>query len=773
MNLTGSKTEILIVEDSPTQAEKLKYILEEKGFSVFAAKNGIEALDILGKSSPKIIVSDVLMPEMDGYELCKRIRSDKNSQEIPIILLTSLSDPKDVIKGLESGANNFIVKPYDERYLLSRIDYLLANLEIRKNAKASMGINVFFAGENYFITAERLQILDLLLSTYENAYHQNLELIKARNELKELNEQLEEKVEERTSALREEIEEKKRAEVALHASEAELRDNYLTQSAINMVLSESLGDMPLEEILHTALNMILSITGPSFGAIGSIHLLGDNPDVLEMKAWQDLPLPLVQLCAHVPFGTCLCGKAAQSRKIEFADRLDERHEICCEGMPSHGHYAVPILYGNKTLGVLTIHLKEGHVRNQKEVDLLSNVANTLAGIITRRQVESEKKKLYLQLLQAQKMEAVGQLAGGIAHDFNNILTAIIGYAFMLKKKITGDVLLGTYADYILSLSDKAANLTQSLLAFSRKQVLNPTPINLNEVIGVVEKLLFRIIGEDIRLRTLLSENDVIVLADHVQIEQVLMNLATNARDAMPGGGLLSIGTETVDIDAEFINEHGFGKEGTYALISVADTGTGMNKETKEKIFEPFFTTKEVGKGTGLGLAMVYGIVKQHDGYINVYSEPGIGTTVRIYLPVILGKADAETIKPEVIQPLATGTETILLAEDEDAVRAFTRKLFEESGYKVIEAIDGEDAIGKFKLHKDKIQLVMLDVIMPNKNGREVYKAIKKIAPDIKILFTSGYPAEHINGMIAKGTPFIIKPLSPTKLLQKVREVLDA
>jgi diguanylate cyclase (GGDEF)-like protein len=215
VNVGNNKTEILIVEDSPTQAEKLRHIIEEEGFQVSVANNGKEALDILGKSKPNIIISDVLMPEMDGYELCKRVRSDKKYQEIPIILLTSLSDPKDVIKGLESGANNFIVKPYDERYLISRIDYLLANLEIRKNSKASMGISIFFAGENYFITAERLQILDLLLSTYENAYHQNLELIKARNELRELNEQLEEKVQERTSELRKEIEERKRIEKRL------------------------------------------------------------------------------------------------------------------------------------------------------------------------------------------------------------------------------------------------------------------------------------------------------------------------------------------------------------------------------------------------------------------------------------------------------------------------------------------------------------------------------------------------------------------------------
>ena len=249
-----------------------------------------------------------------------------------------------------------------------------------------------------------------------------------------------------------------------------------------------------------------------------------------------------------------------------------------------------------------------------------------------------------------------------------------------------------------------------------------------------------------------------------------MNLATNARDAMPGGGLLTITTEPVEIDHEFINEHGFGKEGKYAVMSVTDTGTGMDKETKEKIFEPFFTTKEVGKGTGLGLAMVYGIIRQHEGHINVYSEPGKGTAFRIYLPLTKEKTDEEI--PEEIRTAERGTETILLAEDEAEVRVFVKRLLEDHGYKAIEAIDGQDAIDRFYMHKDKIQFLLLDVIMPKKNGREVYEEIKKIKPGVKVLFTSGYPADHINGIIEKGTGFILKPISPIKLLIKIREILD-
>ena len=567
------------------------------------------------------------------------------------------------------------------------------------------------------------------------------------------------------------ITERKKAEEALRLSEAELHDNYFAQSAINMILNESLGDRPLKEILQKALNMILSIPWIALESIGSISLVEDEADVLVMKVQSNLDEPSKKLCARVPFGKCLCGKAAQSQKIEFADHIEERHETCYKGIQPHGQYSVPILFSGKTLGVLNVYLKEGHIRDKREEEFLLAIADTLAGIIVRKKVEEEKEKLHAQLLQAQKMEAVGQLAGGIAHDFNNILTAMIGYGHLLKMKLKKEDPLRSYADHILSLSDKAANLTKSLLAFSRKQIINPKPADLNEIIIRIDHLLSRIIGEDIRLQTTLSEKALIVMADPGQIEQVLMNLATNVKDAMPKGGLLTIKTETADIDHEYIREHGFGKEGKYALISFTDTGIGMDRETREKIFEPFFTTKEVGKGTGLGLAMVYGIIKQHEGYINVYSEPGIGTTFRIYLPLI--QAEAEEIRPEVIHPVEKGTETVLLAEDETAVREFTKELLEESGYTVIEAIDGQDAIKKFKVYKNEIQFVLLDVIMPNKNGKEAYDEIRQIKPDIKVLFMSGHPADiiHKHGIIEKEFAYIEKPASPTKLLIKIREVL--
>ncbi|MEW6067253.1 MAG: ATP-binding protein [Nitrospirota bacterium] len=385
---------------------------------------------------------------------------------------------------------------------------------------------------------------------------------------------------------------------------------------------------------------------------------------------------------------------------------------------------------------------------------------------------TERKKLEAQLLQAQKMEAMGTLAGGIAHDFNNILTAIISYGNILLMKMKRDEPLRNYIERILNSSEKATSLVQSLLAFSRKQITILKPLDVNAVIKNIESLLSRIIGEDITLRISLAVGDLTAMADSSQMEQILMNLATNARDAMPEGGIFEIGTEVVEINREFTIAHGFGSPGKYALISVSDTGTGIDEKTKEKIFDPFFTTKEVGKGTGLGLAIVYGIIKQHNGYINCYSEQGRGTTFKIYLPLI--KSKMEKKEDASVSFFKGGEETILVAEDDVEVRNTVTELLKEYGYKVIEAVDGKDAIDKFNDNRDKIQMLLLDVIMPKKNGKEVYEAIKKIKPDIKVIFMSGYVADiiHKKGIIEDGLDFILKPFSPSTVLTKVREVLD-
>ncbi len=386
---------------------------------------------------------------------------------------------------------------------------------------------------------------------------------------------------------------------------------------------------------------------------------------------------------------------------------------------------------------------------------------------------TERKKLEDQLRQSQKIEAVGQLAGGVAHDFNNILTAIIGYGHIIKMKLPEHDPLRSYVDQILTSAERAANLTSGLLAFSRKQVIQPHPVNIDEIITRVGRLLTRLIGEDIELNMKLGCGETAILADPGQIELVLMNLATNARDAMPDGGALTITTGRVELDRDFIDTYGFGVAGSYALISATDTGVGMDQKTQDRIFEPFFTTKEVGKGTGLGMAVVYGIIKQHEGYITVYSEPGKGTTYKIYLPMT--QATIEQKRTLKTADASGGSETILVAEDDDAVRGLTVKLLTEAGYRVIEASNGEEAVRKYKEQKDAIQLLVLDVVMPRKNGKEAYDEICGIRPDIKTIFMSGYAGDVFERKHIIGERFNIirKPVSPLSLLRKVRKILDA
>jgi two-component system, cell cycle sensor histidine kinase and response regulator CckA len=384
---------------------------------------------------------------------------------------------------------------------------------------------------------------------------------------------------------------------------------------------------------------------------------------------------------------------------------------------------------------------------------------------------TERRRLESQLRHAQKMDAIGQLAGGVAHDFNNVLTAIIGYGSLLLLKMKGDDPLRTHVDQILASSERAAGLTQGLLSFSRKKDLTLRPVSLSEIAIRVEKLLHRLIGEDIELKTIVPVQDMRVMGDSGQIEQVLINLATNARDAMPGGGVLTIELDRTKLDIDFKKTYGYGKPGAYALLSVMDTGKGMDEETRERIFEPFFTTKEPGKGTGLGLSIVYGIVKQHNGYINVASTPGSGTTFSIYLP--LTTADAARPEHSSALPSDRGTETILLAEDDAEVRSLAKSVLEEFGYTVIESVDGEEAVKKFKQNRDSVHLLVLDVIMPKMSGKEAYEAIRAVHPGIKVLFTSGYAPDVVRkkGVLEQGTNFIMKPLSPLELLKKVRAAL--
>ncbi len=384
----------------------------------------------------------------------------------------------------------------------------------------------------------------------------------------------------------------------------------------------------------------------------------------------------------------------------------------------------------------------------------------------------EKARLEDQLRQSQKMESIGTLAGGIAHDFNNILTAIIGYGNIALMKMAKDEPQRLNIELMLDAADRATHLTKDLLLFSRRQAGQRKLLDVNDVIGKVGTFLKRVIGEDIEFKTVQFAGALPILGDAHQLEQVLMNLATNARDAMPKGGIFLVTTDEVTFDTDFLSIDGYGKPGTYAVITVSDTGKGMDEATSGRIFEPFYTTKEVGKGTGLGLAVVYGIIKQHDGAINVVSEPGRGTTFKIYLP--LTSILENEAKPTTEGHPIGGTETILLAEDDENVRNLTRTVLENFGYQVIIANDGQDAVNRYKDDRDKIRLLLFDIIMPKKTGTDAYDEIKAMTPGVKVLFLSGYASDMVRQrvLIDEGLPVVNKPISPTELLKQVRETLD-
>ncbi|GFO64253.1 response regulator [Geomonas paludis] len=439
---------------------------------------------------------------------------------------------------------------------------------------------------------------------------------------------------------------------------------------------------------------------------------------------EDLPGVQDSLCAH------FLGQTPFDLELRLRTRGDEYLTVRCRGQAEWDEAGEPV----RMSGAITD--------------------------MTERQLMEE------QLRQAQKMEAVGQLAGGVAHDFNNVLTVIAGYANILKMDLTSESAHYELADQIAAAAERAAQLTRGLLAFSRKQAMSPQRCDLGEIVRHVEQFLRRVIGEDIQLKTEILPEPLPVQVDLAQIEQVLVNLAANARDAMPGGGVFTIATGLRDGRG---NGDPAGKQ---AVIIVADSGEGMDEETSRRIFEPFFTTKEVGKGTGLGMAIVYGIVQQHKGNISLSSTPGQGTVFTIELPLVEGGAALQPVLAQQGVP-QTGSERILVAEDDPNVRNLVDMVLSRHGYQVILAQDGEEVVHRFQAEQDGIELVLMDIIMPRKNGIEAYAEIKKIQPRAKVLFTSGYTADFIQSRgMKEGVELIMKPVQPMELLRKVREVLE-
>jgi signal transduction histidine kinase len=445
-----------------------------------------------------------------------------------------------------------------------------------------------------------------------------------------------------------------------------------------------------------------------------------------------------------------------SRSYDFAKKMGVKSLICC-----------PIIYEEEPLGILAVD----NIRSKRP--LLQRDINLLMGIAPQIGTRIHSVMLEAQLRQTQKMEAVGSLAGGVAHDFNNILTTILGYSELIIQQLPATNRIRNMVEAIYQAGKRATGLTRQLLAFSRKQVMEMKIANLNTIVEDMGKMLGRLIGEDIVMELVTTRSIGNIMADIGQIEQILMNLVVNARDAMPCGGRLIIETDEVSLDEQYVQTHDGLRPGPYALLTVTDTGEGMTGEVRDRVFEPFFTTKEKDRGTGLGLSTVYGIVKQHNGHISIYSQPKKGTTFRIYFPIIKsGPVEERSFKQTTT--MARGTETILVVDDEPSIRGLIFDTMEPLGYKLLEASCGQEAIELFKTTSDKIDLVLSDVIMPGMNGRELIEILRQQRPEIKSVLMSGYSDNIIakHGVLDPGIVFINKPLLPLSLANTIRAVLD-
>ncbi len=437
------------------------------------------------------------------------------------------------------------------------------------------------------------------------------------------------------------------------------------------------------------------------------------------------------------------------------------------------HLGVPFIFVSGTMGEETA---VSAMRNGAQDYLMKGNLKRLVPAIQRElrdyEQTQERKRLEKHVQQLQKFEAIGRLSGGIAHDFNNMIGAVLGWAELGYEEAGPGTKLRERFKKIREQSNRAAKLTSQLLAFGRRQVLQPSKVNLNVFIQEEMNFLGKVIGENIDVRTECSPDLRVIHADPTQLQQVFMNLCLNARDAMPAGGQLTIETKNVTIDEDFCRINVHATPGRYVSFSVTDTGTGMDAVTVDHIFEPFFTTKELGRGTGLGLATVYGIVKQHHGFIFVDTEPGKGSSFRVYFPAEAGTHEPR--EPSNGEKALKGTETILLAEDHDGLRESVQEMLQSLGYRVISAFDGKKAIALFEENVKQIDLVVMDVVMPSKSGLEAYREMSAVRPEIAVIFTSGYAAEagNLSALLEKGVMFLQKPYDVSKLSQMIRNALD-
>ncbi|HPG67683.1 MAG TPA: response regulator [Candidatus Hydrogenedentes bacterium] len=733
-------TKLLVVDDNEQNRYLLQALLSGNGYEVMVAADGIEALEKARANPPDLIITDILMPGMDGYQLCRAWKRDEMLKDIPYVVYTATyTDPRDEELALNMGVQRFILKPQEPEALLEIIEEVIAEHK---------------AGR---LLPEHNEVIED--TVYFREYNQAL-IRKLEDKLVELGAA--------KASLEAEVAERMRTEEALKRSEKEL--NVRSRIAGKFLTVSD------EEVFADVLPIVLEVLDSEIGVFG---YLDENGALvvpsMTRHVWDTCNVPdkrIVFPCDS--WGDTIWAQAIQERRTlcsnEPCFRVPEGH------VPIDRVITVPIINQGQVVGLFQAANKKSDY-DEQDVRLLESIANAVAPILNARlqRDQQEKRRVFAegQLRQAQKMEAIGQLAGGVAHDFNNVLQAIMGYTTFAIDAAEPESEQYDNLVQVMKGAEHAANLTRQLLAFSRQQVLRRSDVDLGELVNGLLKMIRRVIGENIQLDFSYVQGLSAVHGDAGQLEQVVLNLCINARDAMPDGGGLTIRVENAVIDEVYRQANPWAQLGSYVVLKIMDTGIGMDSETQKRIFDPFFTTKEVGQGTGLGLATVYGIVKQHDGMVNVYSEPGRGTVFKVYLPAV------EPVDTEVGQAspaaVAGGTETILFAEDDRAIRALGIRILERAGYTVLSAVDGEEAVEAFAAHANEIDLVVLDVVMPKLGAPAAAEKIKALRSDVRLLFSSGYGASMagMRSILSAGGQLIEKPYEPRALLQKVREMLDS
>ena len=761
-----TRSRILVVEDESIVAMDIQDRLESLGYEVpTTVATGERAIEKTETLRPDLVLMDIqLQGEMDGVQAADEIRRRFN---IPIVYLTANADHPTVQRAKLTEPFGYIIKPFEERELHTAIEIALyrhqMNQKLRESEERNRALLSAIPDLMFRVSMEGV-LLDYnssgesyLLIPPSDFLGKNLLEVLPPDIAQQSLQHIVRAIETRTMQVFEYDLEKNGLIGSFEARVIAAGDNQAL-AIVRNITERKQADDNLREItrdLESALKAYRQVLDNSLDVICTIDEAGRFIQVsaAAKEMWGYETKELV-------------GRM-YIELVHPDDRL-KTIQIATEIMSGHSTSDFENRYLHKDGSV--VHLMWSSNWSETERTMFA-VARDVSKI---KQAEEALEQSREQLRQSQKLESVGRLAGGIAHDFNNMLTVINGYSDLTLRRLQDGDPLRRNVEEIKKSGERAANLTYQLLAFSRQQILQPVVLDLNEAIADTTKMLQRLIGEDVQLTTVLNTKSGKVKVDPGQFTQLVMNLAINARDAMPQGGKLTIETANVFLDADYARQHIEVIPGAYILLSVSDTGTGMSAETQQHVFEPFFTTKEVGKGTGLGLATVYGIIKQSGGNIWVYSEEGVGTTFKIYLPQVVKQDEAVEIK-DTADELPKGTETILVVEDEDMVRSLTHQILEECGYTVLEASNGVEALSIYEKHDCHIDLLMTDVVMPQMGGRELAERFAQIYPQMCVLFTSGYTDDAVvrHGIIEAETNFIQKPFAPDGLAHKIREIMDA